>query len=176
MSAEMQEALQLAILEHPAVFGLPPAEVNPLVLYIQHRMDFTVQPEEDAALRQDCFAQAKAVLEAKLLAVLGSFSHIQDELASQAITAEVEAPPAPEPLSKPSRPPGRKPPYQNGKAAGNGKARRNSSTSREAGVTPRQIKYYGYLCHQAGEVPDYTAFAQLTLNQASARIKAMGGK
>jgi hypothetical protein len=168
---ELREAMQLAILEHPAVFGLHPSEVNPLRIYLQRRMDRNESAPAETIWRE-CFEQALEAVEQKFLAVIGSFSAVKDELTAE-LAAEPPAGAQPKPAPMPETL--RKRAGSNGKLAAT-KARRNTSPQREASVTPRQIKYYGYLCHQAGEVPDYTNFSQLTLNQASARIKALGGK
>jgi hypothetical protein len=167
---EVQEALQLAIVEHPAIFGLHPREVNPLVIFLQRRMDCNEADRDEEVIWQECFQRAKSTVEEKLLALLGCFAPIQADLAAElADIPEVKAPPEPKPVPAPRSLRNR---ADQARAAAP-RARRNTSPQRGQSVTPKQIKFYGYLCHQLGQVPDYPEFAKLSLNQASARIKAM---
>lgn len=168
MARHAEDAIKLAILNHPQTFGLTQAEVNPMLLYVQRRIE---QGEEHGTAEtwKLYFDAVNATLHNKVVEVFTGLSVIQGKAQEQAVAAEVtnEAEPEPERKPEPVRKTG------NGKPAGNGRV--IGSPGRELSV--KQLRYLGYLYRQLGEEPDYkNDIGNLSQSQATMRIKELEAK
>ncbi len=162
-----EDAIKLAILNHPQTFGLAASEVNPMLMFVQHCIEQEV-PQSSVELWKHCFDAVNETLHHKIVEVFTGLSVVHSKAQDAAITAESEEEVTPEPQAAP--PPPRK--SGNGKPAGNGTV--IGSPGRE--LSTKQLRYLGYLTRQAGEEPDYTYISKLSQKEATLRIKDLEAK
>ena len=162
-----EDAIKLAILNHPQTFGLTAEEVNPMLMYVQHRIE-NGSGQGSVELWKYCFDAVNETLHLKVVEVFTGLSVVQSKVQVAAISLvepEPQDEPQPEPEARPA--PARK--SGNGKPAGNGGV--IGSPGRE--LSTKQLRYLGYLTRQAGEEPDYTVISKLSQKEATLRIKAL---
>lgn len=156
-----EDAIKLAILNHPQTFGLTQAEVNPMLMYVQRSIE-SGSEHATAETWKQCFEAVNTTLHHKVVEVFTGLSIVNGKAQDAAIAAE-ELEDEPEPEAKPQ------PPKKsgNGKPAGNGGV--IGSPGRELSV--KQLRYLGYLLRQNGEEPDYSVISKLSQKEATLRIK-----
>jgi hypothetical protein len=161
-----EDAIKLAILNHPDTFGLTAVEVNPMLMFTKHRIEEGVELGE-VELWLQCFEAVNTTLHLKVVEVFSGLSVLQSKVQESAIAAE-PGEPTPEPKNEPA--PSKK--SGSSKPAGNGD--NIGSSGRELSV--KQLRYLGYLTRQAGEEPDYTVISKLSQKEATLRIKDLEAK
>ena len=162
-----EDAIKLAILNHPQTFGLAPSEVNPMLMFTQLCIE---QGATHGAVElwKYCFDAVNETLHQKIVEVFTGLSIVQGKAQDAAIAAESIEDVVPEPASKPE--PVRK--GGNGKPAGNGTVIGNPGRE----LSTKQLRYLGFLIRQTGEEPDYTIISKLSQKEATLRIKDLEGK
>ncbi len=152
MPSQLDE-LRALILKQPHVFGLRADYVNPLLLYQGRIID---EPDSDPnELILECFQFCKTNVERKHY----EFTHPDPNLEEQ--EPQINA-------------------IKNGKSnTGNGKAKGKfppKVSQNGTGITPKQLRYLGYLWRQLGEEPNYDDIGKLSQAQATMRIKTLEEK
>ena len=161
-----EDAIKLAILNHPQTFGLAPSEVNPMLMFVQHCIEQGA-PHNSVELWKHCFDAVNETLHHKIVEVFTGLSVVQSKALDSAIAAESEDDvPEPQPAPAPTRK------SSNGKPAGNGVV--IGSPGRELSI--KQLRYLGYLIRQSGEEPDYSIISKFTQKEATLRIKDLEAK
>ena len=189
-------AVKLAVLRNPEAFGLRQEDVNPLLQFVMLGTERDIPQEclEDV-IRQCQFDCAKAV-NAKVAEVLsGQAGAIRkspvvpdssDEDEPQILDFDYEEEPEDDADSEPEPEPQKAPvgvasTKRNGKPAasaakpsqGKPRSRTGPNTYGEPKVSVKQLRYIGYLQRQLDEEPDYKEIAELTLKQATMRIREL---
>lgn len=167
MPRHAEDAIKLAILNHPQTFGLAPAEVNPMLMFVQLCIEQGAT-HGSVELWKYCFDAVNETLHHKVVEVFTGLSVVHSKAQDAAIAAESEDEVVPEPQAAP--PPARK--SGNGKPTGNGNV--IGSPGRELSV--KQLRYLGFLIRQNGEEPDYTIISKLSQKEATLRIKDLEAK
>lgn len=167
MPRHAEDAIKLAILNHPQTFGLAPSEVNPMLMFVQLCIEQGAT-HGSVELWKYCFDAVNETLHHKVVEVFTGLSVIQGKVQDAAIAAESYEEVEPEPASKPE--PVRK--TGNGKPACNGTV--IGSPGRE--LSTKQLRYLGYLIRQTGEEPDYSIISKLSQKEATLRIKDLEAK
>lgn len=163
-----ENAIKLAILNHPQTFGLTEAEVNPMLGFVQHCMEHG-EEKGPVELWRLYFEAVNTTLHKKVVEVFTGLSAMQGRAQDAAIAAESGNEAAPEPQPSPS-PAGNS---GNGELAGNAGASGASSGK----LTPAQLRKIGFLLHQLGKTPDYkNDISLLSRSQATQRIKDLEAK
>jgi len=142
VNASVEEALRLAIIARPECFGLKAEDVNPLLRYTL--MVASGEDAGEANLAEYCFDECNGKVYTRLTELL---SHDAAKLRTS--------------KGKPAK----------HKQAGNGNPASNAGLSTGGKLSPKQLRYLGYLLHQKGETPDYKAIGELTTKQATLRIR-----
>lgn len=162
MPRHAEDAIKLAILNHPQTFGLAPSEVNPMLMFTQLCIEQGAT-HSSVELWKYCFDAVNETLHHKVVEVFTGLSIVQGKAQDAAIATESEeqVEPEPQPAPQPARKTG------NGKPAGNGNV--IGSPGRE--LSTKQLRYLGYLIRQTGEEPDYSIISKLSQKEATLRIK-----
>jgi hypothetical protein len=166
-----EDAIKLAILNHPQTFGLTQAEVNPMLMFVQHCIEHGDE-KGPVELWKLCFEVVNTTLHQKVVEVFTGLSVVQSKAQASAVSLvepELQSESEPEPEPQPDKGPAPSRKNGNGKAAGNGSV--IGSPARE--LSTKQLRYLGYLTRQAGEEPDYTVISKLSQKEATLRIKAL---
>ncbi len=152
MSVSTEDAIRIAILNHPETFGLSQMDVNPLLLFALR----SAEEEEGHTGADDaahCFELCQANLHRKAIELLSVVKLVRN-IAVIATEPERE-------LAKAVAVEG-----------SNGHHEATSVAVIADKLTTKQLRYMGYLYRQLGEEPDYkTDIARLSQTQATMRIK-----
>jgi hypothetical protein len=163
MPQSAEDAVRIAILSEPGVFGLSHADVNPMLLY-QLRKDEPAYCEHNTAeLWKLCFDSVNSLLYDKVLEVFSGANRRKDALVQQATATETQPQQQPAPAKSSDKA------KSNSKEAEAGKG----NGSRGDKLTVKQLRYLGFLHRKVGEEPDYSVISALTQGQATMRIKEL---
>jgi hypothetical protein len=153
MIESSDDAVRLAILRHPEVFGLKGEDVNPLLKFTLEKSDAGDKMPDPDLLMDECLEHCELMIELRIEMVL---SHRT---------------PKGEPADKPDKPQkadGEKTPTTK---SGNGEKLKAAPKENGSKITIKQLRYLGYLKHQLGAKPDYDEIENLSQKQATMLIK-----
>lgn len=154
MSVSTEDAIRIAILNHPETFGLSQVDVNPLLLYSLR----SAEQEEGQGGGSDathCFELCQANLHRKVIELLFVVKLVRS---NAVIATEPERE-----LSKAVAAEG-----------SNGHHEATSVAVLADKLTTKQLRYMGFLYRQLGEEPDYkNDISRLSQVQATMRIKEL---
>ncbi len=152
MPSKLDE-LRILIMKQPHVFGLRADYVNPLLLY---QTKLVTEPDSDSNdFILECFQFCKTNVERKHYELTHPDPNLEDQ--------------EPELVEHNSS----KPTNGNGKTKSKFSPKTNSNST---GITPKQLRYLGYLWRQLGEEPNYDDIGKLSQTQATMRIKTLEDK
>ena len=139
MPQSAEDAVRIAILSEPSVFGLSATDVNPMLLYQLRKGDPAYSEHGTAELWKLCFDSVNSLLYDKVTEVFSGVNRRKDELVRQATATE----------SQPQQQPA--PAKSSGKAKSNGKEAEagNGNGNRGEKLSVKQLRYLGFLLPQA---------------------------
>lgn len=150
MIESSNDAVRLAILRHPEVFGLKGEDVNPLLKFTLEKSDAGDKMPDPDVLMAECIDHCELMIELRVEMVL----------TCRARKAE--------PTDKPQKAVAEKPPAAK---SGNGEKAKPVPKQDGSKITIKQLRYLGYLKHQLGKKPDYDEISNLSQKQATLLIK-----
>lgn len=161
MPQSAEDAVRIAILSEPNVFGLTASDINPMLLYQLRKSEPVYSEQGTAELWKLCFDSVNSLLYDKVLEVFSGVNRRKDELVREATATG----------SQPQEQPAQA--KSNGKPKSNGKEAEASNGNRGDKLTVKQLRYMGFLYRKLGEEPDYSVISVLTQGQATMRIKEL---
>ncbi len=153
MSVSTDDAIRIAILNHPETFGLSQMDVNPLLLFALRSAE-QEEGQAGAGEAAHCFELCQANLHRKVIELLSVVKLVRNNavIATGPERELASAAPAEEP--------------SNGHHGG------TAVTLVAEKLTTKQLRYMGYLYRQLNEEPDYkNDISRLSQTQATMRIK-----
>ena len=153
MSTQFDE-LRVVIMKQPHVFGIRAEYVNPLLLfYTRLAEDPDYDPME---LVHECFQFCKSNVERKHYELIHPDVSEGDQQSEPPVATK-----------------------NGNNHTTNGKAKGKippKASSNGTGITPKQLRYFGYLLRQLGDEPNYDDIGKLSQTQATMRIKTLEEK
>jgi len=151
MIESSNDAIRLAILRHPEVFGLKGEDVNPLLKFTLEKSDAGDKMLDPDVLMAECIDHCELMIELKVEMVL-----------SYRTQKAVPADKPDKPQKADEKPPAHK---------GDGATPKPAPKQNGSKITIKQLRYLGYLKHQLGKKPDYDEIGNLSQKQATMLIK-----
>ena len=149
MIESSNDAVRLAILRHPEVFGLKGEDVNPLLKFTLEKADAGDKMPDPDVVMAECIEHCELMIELRVEMVLSCRTP--------------KAEPADKPQKADEKPPTAK--------SGNGEKVKPVPKQDGSKITIKQLRYLGYLKHQLGKKPDYDEISNLSQKQATLLIK-----
>jgi hypothetical protein len=170
MHSPLEITMRIAILRYPETFGLKEEEVNPLLQYTFVTAEIEGSDIDYDDILSRCIHTCEMTIADKITEILkgkGRESVGEMLLSNHIKKALLKA------GKNPADSNGKNPADNNGNGKNPAESNGNGNSQDEKGykVTPKQVRYLGYLQHQLGEKPDYKEIGKLTQKQATLRIK-----
>ena len=161
MPRDTENAIRVAILYKPELFGLVPEDINPMLMYVNRCLEEGDEYVQDDAW-QHCFNAVNTTLHEKVVEVLTGLAVVQNTTQKNAIAEHSEE-------DVPAKPSSSKSKSSKHKSVADSEIK--GSPGRE--LSHKQLRYMGYLHRQLGEEPDYTVISKLSQKAATLRIKEL---